>query len=107
MDILENSILVLGCGNILFGDDGFGGEVVEIPVEGIPAKKTSDYSLHQFPTVNLLHDLQKHTGVEIKIIVAQVQELPEEVRPGLSPAVAGAIKEADAAILQILGLAYS
>src|SRR4030042_806242 len=163
MDILENSILVLGCGNIFVGDDGFRaevvkhlqenyslppevlvldvgtsirdllfdlvlserkppkiiivdavdypdrrpGEVFEIPVEGIPAKKTSDYSLHQFPTVNLLHDLQKHTGVEIKIIVAQVQELPEEVRPGLSPAVAGAIKEADAAILQILGLAYS
>ena len=163
MEILEHSALIFGCGNILFGDDGFGpavvkylkdnyplpedvlamdvgtsirdllfdlvisekrpqkiividavdypdrkpGEVFEIPVEGIPAKKTSDYSLHQFPTVNLLHDLQKHTGVEIKIIVAQVQELPEEVRPGLSPAVAGAIKEAAARILQILGFAYS
>lgn len=29
MDYLEKEILVLGCGNILFGDDGFGPEVIE------------------------------------------------------------------------------
>ena len=163
MDILENSILVLGCGNILFGDDGFGpevvkylqenyslppevlvldvgtsirdllfdlvlserkppkiiivdavdypdrrpGEVFEIPVEGIPAKKTADFSLHQFPTVNLLQELKDHTGVEIHVIVVQVQDLPEEVSPGLSPEAAGAIKEVCARILHILGFAYS
>lgn len=40
-------------------------------------------------------------------MAAQALKLPEEVRPGLSPAVAGAIKEAAARILQILGFAYS
>lgn len=29
MDYLEKEILVLGCGNILFGDDGFGSEVIQ------------------------------------------------------------------------------
>jgi coenzyme F420 hydrogenase subunit delta len=162
-DLFDKSALILGCGNILFGDDGFGpavvqylqnhgalppevlvldvgtsirdllfdlvlsekkppkiiivdavdypdrkpGEVFEITVAGIPAKKTSDYSLHQFPTVNLLHELKEHTGVEVNIIVAQVQVVPEEVRPGLTPVVAGAVKEAGARILQILGFASS
>ncbi|MHB8068454.1 MAG: hydrogenase maturation protease [Desulfobaccales bacterium] len=163
MGILEHSALIFGCGNILFGDDGFGpavvkylqenyplpedvlvqdvgtsireilfdlaisekkppkiiiidaveypdrkpGEVFEIPVEGIPAKKTADFSLHQFPTVNLLQELKEHTRVEIHIIVVQVKDLPEEVSPGLSPEVAGAIKEVCARILQILGFASS
>lgn len=159
----EKRFLIFGCGNILFGDDGFGpavvkylqdnyplpedvlvldvgtsirdllfnlvlsekkpkkiiiidavdypdrkpGEVFEIPVEGIPAKKTADFSLHQFPTVNLLQELKDHTGVEIHVIVVQVQDLPEEVSPGLSPEAAGAIKEVCARILHILGFAYS
>ncbi len=163
MGISEYSALIFGCGNILFGDDGFGpavvkylqknyslpqdvlvqdvgtsirdilfdlaiceqkpqkliiidavdypdrqpGEVFEIPVEGIPAQKTADFSLHQFPTVNLLQELKDHTGMEIHILVVQVQVLPEEVSPGLSPEVAGAIKEVCARILQILGFAYS
>jgi len=163
MEILEHSALIFGCGNILFGDDGFGpavvkylqdnfplpadvlvldvgtsirdllfdlvisekkpqkmiiidavdypdrqpGEVFEIPVEGIPAKKTADFSLHQFPTVNLLQELKEHTRVEIHIIVVQVKELPAEVSPGVSPEVAGAIKEVCARILHILGFAYS
>src|SRR4030042_2601286 len=112
MDILENSILVLGCGNIFVGDDGFGPEVVkylqenyslppevlvldvgtsirdllfdlvlserkppkiiivdavdypdrrpgegfEIPGEGVPAQKTSDYSSNQFLQCDALTD---------------------------------------------------
>jgi coenzyme F420 hydrogenase subunit delta len=163
VQIFEKRFLIFGCGNILFGDDGFGpavvkylqdhyplpedvlaldvgtsirdllfnlvlseekpekiivvdavdypdrqpGEVFEIPVEGIPAKKTADFSLHQFPTVNLLQELKEHTGVEIHVIVVQVQDLPEEVSPGLSPEAAGAIKEVCARILHILGFAYS
>jgi len=156
-------VLIFGCGNILFGDDGFGpavvkylqenyplpedvliqdvgtsirdllfnlvlseekpqkiiiidavehpdrnpGEVFEIPVDAIPPKKTADFSLHQFPTVNLLQELQEHTGVEIHIVVAQTHVVPEEVRPGLSPVVEGAIKVAAARILHILGFANS
>jgi len=163
MGILEYSTLIFGCGNILFGDDGFGpavvqhlqdnyplpadvlvqdvgtsiremlfdlaisekkpqtiiiidavdypdrkpGEVFEIPVEGIPAQKTADFSLHQFPTVNLLQELKEQTQVQIHVIVVQVKDLPEEVSPGLSPEVAGAIKEVCARILHLLGFAYS
>ena len=143
----EKTILVLGCGNILLGDDGFGpaviqrleeaytlppevlaldvgtairdllfnllldekkplkliivdavdypdrhpGEVFEIPVDGIPTQKVGDFSLHQFPTVNLLQELKEHTQIDIRIIVAQIVSIPDGVQPGLSPAVAGAV----------------
>lgn len=148
--IVNKSILIFGCGNILLGDDGFGpaviahlkerhslpehvlaqdmgtgirevlfdlilsenkpekiiivdavdhpgrqpGEVFEIAVEDIPAKKIADFSLHQFPTVNMLKELQDHTRIAIIIIAAQIQELPVEIKPGLSPPVAGAVEEA-------------
>ena len=162
-DMFNKSALVFGCGNILFGDDGFGpavikyleencalpadvlaldvgtsirdllfdltlnetkpqkiivvdavdfpdhqpGEVFEIPVNAIPPKKTADFSLHQFPTVNMLQELQDHTRVEIHIVVVQAQEVPEEVHPGLTPVVEGAIKVAAARILNILGACNS
>ncbi len=78
------------------------GEVFEIPVEGIPEQKISDFSLHQFPTVNMLQELQDHTGVEVKILVVQVEEMPDEVRPGLSAAVTAAIPEACRRILEFI-----
>jgi coenzyme F420 hydrogenase subunit delta len=140
-ELFKKTTLIFGCGNILWGDDGFGpaviarlkehyqlpedvlaldvgtsirdilfdlvlsdkkpkkifiidaveypdrkpGEVFEIPVEGIPEKKTSDFSLHQFPTVNMLQELKEHSPIEIKIIVAQTEFVPEEVAPGLTP----------------------
>jgi coenzyme F420 hydrogenase subunit delta len=146
-DLFEKSVLIFGCGNILWGDDGFGpaviqrlkehyplpadvlaldvgtsirdilfdlvlsdqkprkifivdaveypdrkpGEVFEIPVEGIPEKKTSDFSLHQFPTVNMLHELKEHSQIDITILVAQVETIPDEVKPGLSPLMTSAI----------------
>ena len=154
-DLFKKPILVFGCGNILFGDDGFGpavvehlkkhyllpedvlamdvgtsirdtlfdlalsekkpkkiivvdavdypdrrpGEIFEIPVEGIPGKKTADFSLHQFPTINLLQELKDHTGIEITVIVAQTDTLPETIQPGLSKAMEGAVVEACERIL--------
>jgi coenzyme F420 hydrogenase subunit delta len=148
MEMFEKAILIFGCGNILWGDDGFGpavieclnekyqlpddvlaldvgtsirdilfdlilsdkkpqqliivdavgypdrqpGEVFEIPVEGIPETKVSDFSLHQFPTVNMLQELKEHSGIKVKIIVGQTEPLPEEVRPGLSAAMQGAVR---------------
>jgi len=149
-EIFEKSVLIFGCGSILWGDDGFGpaviqalqeryrlpadalaldvgtsirdilfdlvlsdrkprkifiidaveypnrapGEVFEIPVAGIPEKKTSDFSLHQFPTVNMLQELKEHSRIDITILVVQVETIPEEVRPGLSPAVTRAVDTA-------------
>ncbi len=147
--ISEKSVLIFGCGNIMFGDDGFGpavidylkenyalpeealamdvgtsirdllfdilldepkprkiiivdavdhpgrqpGEVFEIGVDDISPQKTADFSLHQFPTVNMLKELKDYTQVDIHILVAQVMEIPEEVRPGLSAQVKEAIPE--------------
>jgi coenzyme F420 hydrogenase subunit delta len=154
----EKSILIFGCGNIMFGDDGFGpavinylkenyalpeealamdvgtsirdllfdilldehkprkiiivdavdhpgrqpGEVFEIGVDDISPQKTADFSLHQFPTVNMLKELKDYTRVDIHILVAQVMEIPEEVRPGLSAQVTEAIPEVCQRILKNL-----
>ena len=150
MEMFEKSILIFGCGNILWGDDGFGpavidclnqkyhlpadvlaldvgtsirdilfdlilsekkprqliiidavgypdrqpGEVFEIPVEGIPETKVSDFSLHQFPTVNMLQELKDHSGMQVKIIVGQTEFIPEEVAPGLTPTMQRAVAAA-------------
>ena len=147
MDIFEKSVLIFGCGNILWGDDGFGpaviehlnqhyslpddvlardvgtsirdtlfdlilserkpklliiidavdhpdrrpGEVFEIPVEGIPENKVSDFSLHQFPTVNMLQEIKEKSGMQVKIIVARTESIPEEVQPGLSESIRRAV----------------
>ncbi|MDI6852426.1 MAG: hydrogenase maturation protease [Deltaproteobacteria bacterium] len=76
------------------------GEVFEIAVEDIPAKKIADFSLHQFPTVNMLKELKDHTGIDITILAAQVQEIPEELREGLTPPLAAAVEEACRRILR-------
>ena len=76
------------------------GEVFEIAVEDIPARKIADFSLHQFPTVNMLKELKDHTGIAIIILVAQVQEIPEELKKGLTPAVTAAVDEACRLILR-------
>ncbi len=147
MSIFEKSVLIFGCGNILWGDDGFGpaviehlnqhyslpddvlardvgtsirdtlfdlilserkpklliivdavdhpdrrpGEVFEIPVEGIPENKVSDFSLHQFPTVNMLQEIKEKSGMQVKIIVARTESIPEEVQPGLSESIRRAV----------------
>ena len=70
------------------------GEVFEIPVEEIPENKVSDFSLHQFPTVNMLAELKENYPIDIKIIVAQMDTIPESIKPGLSEAMEKAVKEA-------------
>ncbi|RJQ65835.1 MAG: hydrogenase maturation protease [Desulfobacteraceae bacterium] len=157
-DLFEKSALIFGCGNILFGDDGFGpavihqltqqhalpedvlaldmgtsirdtlldltlsekkpglllivdavdfpdrspGEIFEIPVTQIPEKKASDFSLHQFPTINLLAKLKDQAKIKIIVLVAQVDHIPDEVSPGLSKTVQEAVKPACERIVQIL-----
>lgn len=139
-EIYQKRTLVLGVGNILFGDDGFGpeairfleenyqipddvaifdagtgvrgilftialaetkperivvidacdcnqkpGEIFTIPIEKIPEKKIDDFSMHQLPTSNLLKELQDLANVEIILLAAQPEFIPEAVKPGLSP----------------------
>jgi len=156
--LFDKSTLIFGCGNILFGDDGFGpavvehlqknyvlpedvlamdmgtsirdtlfnitlsekkpkkiiivdaadqpgrrpGEVFEIPMEAIPQKKTADFSLHQFPAVNMLQELQDYTQTDIVVLVAQTEHVPDEIQPGLSETMQGAIKEACERIMEYI-----
>jgi coenzyme F420 hydrogenase subunit delta len=149
-DILEKPILILGCGNTLLGDDGFGpeviahleanfplpetvwaqdigtgirdflfdlvlsptkpkcifildtmcqpdrkaGELFEIDLAQFPEAKTSGRPSHQFPSINQLQELEGLTGVDIRILVVQAEEIPDTVRPGLSPEVKEAVPRA-------------
>jgi coenzyme F420 hydrogenase subunit delta len=70
------------------------GEIFEIPVEGVPAGKASDFSMHQFPTVNMLKELKDHAELAVQILVVQIESIPDEVRPGLSAPVAEAVVRA-------------
>ncbi|SHL16259.1 coenzyme F420 hydrogenase subunit delta [Desulfatibacillum alkenivorans DSM 16219] len=146
-DILSAKTLVLGCGNPLFGDDGFGpaviealenasslpegcvvldagtsvreilfdicvspeapdrvivvdahhepgcepGRIREIGVEGLAHAKLSDFSMHQFPTMNLLAEFAGKTGKEVRVFVAQTCGAPDSMAPGMSPAVEAAV----------------
>jgi coenzyme F420 hydrogenase subunit delta len=144
----EYDCLVLGCGNALIGDDGFGpaviehleqhypipqnvaaidcgtsirdilfdillspkkpgkmiivdvtdspglapGEIREIDIDQIRPEKISDFSLHQFPTTNMLKEIKEETPIEVRVLVVQVSAMPEEVQTGLSEPVQAAIR---------------
>jgi coenzyme F420 hydrogenase subunit delta len=146
--ITEYECLVLGCGNTLIGDDGFGpaviqhleqhyrvpgavatidcgtsirdilfdillspqkprkmiivdvtdtvglapGEIREIDVGQIRPEKISDFSLHQFPTTNMLKEIKEETAIDVRVFVAQVAGMPSEVKPGLSDPMRAAIQ---------------
>ena len=148
-------MLVLGCGNELFGDDGFGpavarrlrhradlpgtalamdvgtavrqvlfnvvlspvkprrvvvvdavdlgrtpGEVWSVEANELPEIKCDDFSMHQLPTSNLLHELNELGGVDVTCVVGQVDGLPSEVRPGLSAPMEQAVARAVDMILR-------
>ncbi len=78
------------------------GEVFAITPDTIPANKIHDFSLHQFPTVNLLRELSEHTGIVIHIIAAQVEHIPDKIAPGLTPSMKNAVKEASAKVKKLL-----
>lgn len=84
--------------------DRTAGEVFHIVPAEIPAKKIHDFSLHQFPTVNLLQELQDHTGIKVLILAAQIEYIPDEIAPGLSSAMSQAVITASEEIAQILSL---
>ncbi|MBN2270383.1 MAG: hydrogenase maturation protease [Sedimentisphaerales bacterium] len=143
------SVLILGCGNILLADDGFGpavaqyleqnyavpddvcvlnvgtsvreilfdtilsdekpskivivdamdcalapGELFSPDISSLPHVKLDDFSMHQLPTSNLLRELRDHCGIEVIVIACQVAGQCDVVNPGLSPAVAAAVKPA-------------
>jgi coenzyme F420 hydrogenase subunit delta len=157
-DHLTKDSVVFGCGNPLFGDDGFGsaviehlcehysiptnvacldagtavrdflfdillspqkprqiiivdamdipdavpGDIREIPIDAIQSNKTCDFSLHQFPTTNMLIEIQEHTNISVRVLVVKTAELPDEVCPGLSNPVKQAIAPMCRHIMHVL-----
>lgn len=149
---------VFGCGNPLFGDDGFGpavidhmeahctipddtccvdvgtsirgilfdlllvenkptqiilvdavdfpgripGEVFEIDVDDISPAKIADFSPHQFPTVNMLKEIRDCTDIDVRVLVAQIDVIPDEAKEGLSAALLEAVEPMCLLILQTL-----
>lgn len=142
-------MLILGVGNVLFGDDGFGpaaadylqknceipddvcvmdvgigagdvlftvglsqkkpdriiildavdmnrkpGEIFELSLDQLPANKITDFSLHLFPSANLLKELRDQMRVDVIILACQAERIPDAVNPGLSDSVKQALPQA-------------
>ncbi len=90
-DLAPDLIIILDAVNL---EGRRPGEVFVINPDSIPAKKIHDFSLHQFPTVNLLKELSEFTGTKIHIVAAQIEYIPDEIRPGLSQAMQQAVRNA-------------
>ncbi|SLM30291.1 HyaD2 [Desulfamplus magnetovallimortis] len=78
------------------------GEISEIDVNDIPMNKTSDFSLHQFPTTNMLKELSDATGIDVRVFVVQTDQLPEQVSPGLTQAVQDAVPRLCFKLIELL-----
>lgn len=149
-------VLILGVGNVLFGDDGFGssaveymqnnceipedvytmdvgtgsgdilfnvalsqtkpekiiildavdmkkkpGEVFQLSVDELPANKLSDFSMHFFPSANLLKELRDQMNINIVIVACQAERMPDSVSPGLSDSVKQALPKAVELVLEL------
>ena len=156
--MFNSRVVVFGCGNTLFGDDGLGpaviealkqeqdipsdvaildvgtsirpllfdlilsdkhpqmviivdattqsgrkpGEVFEIDVDEVDSKKIADFSMHQFPTTNLLKELKEATDIDLRIIVAQTAYVPDKMDETLSPEIKAAIPQIVQKIKQLI-----
>ena len=154
-DYYQKATLILGCGNTLFGDDGFGpavidylkehcrvpehvaildvgtgvreilfniilaekkparivvidalgchkepGEIFTVPVEELPENKIDDFSFHQVPTSNLLKELKDLCHIEVILLAAQPEYIPEAVASGLSKKLQDAVPRASEYIVE-------
>ncbi len=98
-DLAPDLIIILDAVNL---EGRRPGKVSVIDPDSIPAKKIHDFSLHQFPTVNLLKELSEFTGTKIHIVAAQIEYIPDEIRPGLSQAMQQAVKDAGEKVSSII-----
>lgn len=147
LDLFKKDVLIIGCGNPLLGDDGFGsaviktletrfdlpghvgtfdagtcirdilfdlllsdkkpekifivdtvqqkegvpGNIFSIDPDNIPENKTADYSLHQFPSTNILKELKLFSLIDIQIYAVQAKKIPEQIIIHLSNPVKNAV----------------
>lgn len=157
-DIEGKRVLVLGVGNMLLGDDGFGpavaqsllregdlpsdvlvadvgtsvrevlfdllladrrpqrivvvdavdlpghvpGQVLTLETGQLPEARRSDFSLHQFPAVCLLAELEHVAGVDVRVVAAQVGSPPEFVGSELSAPLSAAVEVAGKLVRRLI-----
>lgn len=78
------------------------GEVFPLSIYDIPRQKIHDFSLHQFPTVNLLAELVEYTTIAVDMLVAQVDYIPDRIEPGLSPSISLAVPLACQKVIEMI-----
>lgn len=83
-------------------DHGTPGQVIRCTAGELPAVKSHDFSLHQFPTTNLLRELAEECDLEVICFLACPKAVPAAVAPGLSPAMHAAAASACAQILALV-----
>ena len=81
------------------------GELLEIQLERFRDGKGGDRLFHQFPSLDQLQQLGSLTGVDIRILAVQTKEVPDSVRPGLSPEVQEAVPRACDWLIKEIGSA--
>jgi coenzyme F420 hydrogenase subunit delta len=74
--------------------DRLPGELFEIDLDHIPAQNQTEFSLHQFPSVNLLAEMEKEAGIKVRILAVQAKNIPDFIQPGLSVEVQNALDPA-------------
>jgi coenzyme F420 hydrogenase subunit delta len=79
------------------------GEIFEIDLSEIRAKNANNFSLHMFPSVNLLSVLREAAGVKIRVLAVQAERMPDEIRQGLSDPVSAAVPAACQWLLERIG----
>jgi len=67
------------------------GDIFDISIDEVPVEKIDDFSIHQFPSSNLLKELQDLCSVKVRVMACQVKTIPETVEPGLSKPVKKAV----------------
>ena len=77
------------------------GDLFDLPLSLIPENKVGDFCMHQFPSVNLLMELNQ-AGIDVCILAVQMSALPDTIGPGLSPAVQNAVPTACDRLLDII-----
>jgi len=83
-------------------EGGMLGQVRLCDPAALPARKIHDFSLHQFPTVNLLRELREETGIEVVLLLARIVAPTALCAPGLSPPVRAAVDAACVRIADII-----
>jgi coenzyme F420 hydrogenase subunit delta len=70
------------------------GELFEIGLDMIPVQNNTEFSLHQFPSVNLLWEIKNSTCIDVRVFAVQAKHIPQSIAPGLSIEVEKAIEPA-------------